>query len=188
MRRRFAKWPTAGRSPAASSTDRSPSITPSRRRLQRPRESFRPSQDGLTFSSCRISKRGTCWRSSSNIWPRQRSQALCSARAFRSFLQAAPIRCFRGLVPVRSRFCSRATKPEANRERRDPRSERRLVEHQVSLFPGHIQPTRQDLICDGECEGIGQQVHFIAKDGDGAVLIDERLPESATHEFARLFS
>ena len=53
-----------------------------------------------------------------------------------------------------------------------------------SLFPGHIQPTRQDLICDGECDGIGQQVHFTAKDGDGAVLIDERLPEGATHEDA----
>ncbi|MGB7914982.1 MAG: acetate kinase, partial [Rhodomicrobium sp.] len=53
-----------------------------------------------------------------------------------------------------------------------------------SLFPGHIRPTRQDLICDGECDGIGQQVHFTAKDGDGAVLIDERLPEGATHEDA----
>ena len=26
-----------------------------------------------------------------------------------------------------------------------------------SLFPGHEQPTRQDIICDGECEGIGQR-------------------------------
>ena len=36
-----------------------------------------------------------------------------------------------------------------------------------SLFPGHEQPTRQDLICDGEFDGIGHQVHFTAKDGDG---------------------
>ena len=36
-----------------------------------------------------------------------------------------------------------------------------------SLFPGHEQPTRQDLICDGECEGIGQRIHFAAKDGAG---------------------
>ena len=53
-----------------------------------------------------------------------------------------------------------------------------------SLFPGDIQPTRQDLICEGECDGIGQQVHFAAKDGDGGVLIDERLPQGATHEDA----
>ena len=53
-----------------------------------------------------------------------------------------------------------------------------------SLFPGHIQPLRQDLICDGECEGIGHRVHFTAKDGKGAVLIDEHLPEGATHEDA----
>ena len=36
-----------------------------------------------------------------------------------------------------------------------------------SLFPGHEQPTRQDLICEGECEGIGQRMHFAAKDGAG---------------------
>ena len=36
-----------------------------------------------------------------------------------------------------------------------------------SLFPGHEQPTRQDIICDGECEGIGQRIHFAAKDGAG---------------------
>ena len=38
-----------------------------------------------------------------------------------------------------------------------------------SLFPGHEQPTRQDLICDGEFEGIGQRVHFAAKDGAGSI-------------------
>jgi hypothetical protein len=41
---------------------------------------------------------------------------------------------------------------------------------------------REDLICDGECEGIGQSVHFTAKGGKGAVLIDQHLPEGATHE------
>ena len=53
-----------------------------------------------------------------------------------------------------------------------------------SLFPGHEQSTRQDVICDGECEGIGQRVHFAAKDGKGSILIDEHLPEGETHEDA----
>jgi acetate kinase len=53
-----------------------------------------------------------------------------------------------------------------------------------SLFPGDERPVRRDLICDGECEGIGHQVHFIAKDGKGAALIDEHMPEGETHEDA----
>ena len=53
-----------------------------------------------------------------------------------------------------------------------------------SLFPGHEQPTRQDLICDGECEGIGQRIHFTAKDGAGKTLAGEHWPESETHEDA----
>ena len=53
-----------------------------------------------------------------------------------------------------------------------------------SLFPGHIQPTRENLICDGECEGIGEQGRFTARDGKGAVLIDEHLTEGTTHEAA----
>ena len=53
-------------------------------------------------------KPGTCWRSSSNIWPRRRSRASCSARAFRSSSQAARIRRSHGWAPARSLFCSRA--------------------------------------------------------------------------------
>ena len=53
-----------------------------------------------------------------------------------------------------------------------------------SLFSGDERPMRQDLICEGECEGIGHQVHFTAKDGKGAGLIDEHLPEGATHQDA----
>ncbi|MGO9547528.1 MAG: acetate/propionate family kinase [Rhodomicrobium sp.] len=53
-----------------------------------------------------------------------------------------------------------------------------------SLFPGDERPMQQDLICEGECEGIGQEVHFAAKDGRGTVLIDEHLPPGATHEDA----
>ena len=53
-----------------------------------------------------------------------------------------------------------------------------------SLFPGHVRPSRQDLICDGECEGIGHRVHFTAKNGAGASLVDEYLAEGTTHEDA----
>ncbi|MGO9172062.1 MAG: acetate/propionate family kinase [Rhodomicrobium sp.] len=53
-----------------------------------------------------------------------------------------------------------------------------------SLFPGNEEPTRQDLICEGEVEGIGQQVHIAAKDGTGGALAGEHLPEGETHEDA----
>jgi acetate kinase len=53
-----------------------------------------------------------------------------------------------------------------------------------SLFAGERRPTRQDLFCEGECEGLGHHVHFAAKDGSGAPLIDEHLAEGVTHEDA----
>jgi acetate kinase len=53
-----------------------------------------------------------------------------------------------------------------------------------SVFPGHARPSRQDLICDGECEGIGHRVHFTAKNGAGASLVDKQLAEGTTHEDA----
>jgi acetate kinase len=53
-----------------------------------------------------------------------------------------------------------------------------------SVFPGHDRPNRQDIICDGECEGIGHRVHFTAKDRTGASLVDENLAEGSTHEEA----
>lgn len=53
-----------------------------------------------------------------------------------------------------------------------------------SLFSGQVEPTRQGFYCEGECEGIGHQIHFVAKDNAGAALVDERLPEGATHEDA----
>ena len=46
-----------------------------------------------------------------------------------------------------------------------------------SVFPGHEQPNRQGVICEGECEGIGHRVHFTAKDRTGASLVDEYLAE-----------
>jgi acetate kinase len=53
-----------------------------------------------------------------------------------------------------------------------------------SMFPGHERPTRQGIICEGECEGIGHCVHFTAKDRSGAPLVDEHLAEGTTHEDA----
>jgi acetate kinase len=53
-----------------------------------------------------------------------------------------------------------------------------------SVFPGHETPSRQGIICEGECEGIGHRVHFTAKDPAGASLLDEYLAEGASHEDA----
>jgi acetate kinase len=53
-----------------------------------------------------------------------------------------------------------------------------------SVFPGHDEPNRKGIICDGECEGIGHRVHFKAKDRAGVSLIDEHLAEGTTHEEA----
>ncbi len=53
-----------------------------------------------------------------------------------------------------------------------------------SLFPAEDLPTRRGLLCEGQCEGIGHRVHFIARDGAGAPLVDEPLAEGAGHEEA----
>lgn len=53
-----------------------------------------------------------------------------------------------------------------------------------SLFPGHERATRHDLICEGEFEGIGGQVHFMARGGNGASLEDRRFGEGVSHEEA----
>jgi acetate kinase len=53
-----------------------------------------------------------------------------------------------------------------------------------SLFPGDEEPVRQDLICEGELEDIGHQVHFTVKDAKGTILINEQLPGCNTHEDA----
>jgi acetate kinase len=51
-----------------------------------------------------------------------------------------------------------------------------------SLFEGHVRPSRKGLICDGEFDGIGHRVHFVAKDNSEKSLADRYLPEGATHE------
>jgi acetate kinase len=53
-----------------------------------------------------------------------------------------------------------------------------------SVFPGHGRPNRDDIICDGECESIGHRAHFKAKDGAGAVLVDQTLADATSHEAA----
>jgi acetate kinase len=53
-----------------------------------------------------------------------------------------------------------------------------------SLFEGHVRPGREGLVCDGEFDGIGHLVHFVAKDHAGAALTDQHLPDAATHEDA----
>jgi acetate kinase len=53
-----------------------------------------------------------------------------------------------------------------------------------SVFTGRLWPSRQGLICNGECQGIGHRVRFTAKDGAGASQVDEYLPEGTTHEDA----
>jgi acetate kinase len=51
-----------------------------------------------------------------------------------------------------------------------------------ALFPAEQRPTRNDLVCEGACEGLGHRVHFTAKDGAGNRFVDEDLPEATTHE------
>jgi acetate kinase len=53
-----------------------------------------------------------------------------------------------------------------------------------SIFECHVRPGPKGLICDGEFDGIGHRVHFVAKDTSGKSLADEYLTETATHEEA----
>lgn len=43
---------------------------------------------------------------------------------------------------------------------------------QFSLFEGHVRPSRKNLLCNGECQGIGHRLHITAKDRGGAWLVD----------------
>ncbi|MBV8964404.1 MAG: acetate/propionate family kinase [Hyphomicrobiales bacterium] len=53
-----------------------------------------------------------------------------------------------------------------------------------SLFLAHRQPTREDLLCEGQCDGLGHAAHFLAKDRGGTVLADERFTAKVSHEQA----
>jgi acetate kinase len=53
-----------------------------------------------------------------------------------------------------------------------------------SLFEAHARPEPKGLVCDGEFDGIGHRVHFVARDNSGKSLADRYLTEGATHEDA----
>ncbi|MDX3967157.1 MAG: acetate/propionate family kinase [Bradyrhizobium sp.] len=53
-----------------------------------------------------------------------------------------------------------------------------------SLFPAGRRPDRDDLLCEGACEGIGHRVSLSARDGAGRPLIAEDLQGRPTHEDA----
>jgi acetate kinase len=46
-----------------------------------------------------------------------------------------------------------------------------------SLYAAHRRPSPQDLICEGQFDGIGHRVHFTAKDRAGASQVDQYLVE-----------
>jgi acetate kinase len=53
-----------------------------------------------------------------------------------------------------------------------------------ALFEAARRPSRADVISEGEFEGIGHPVHFIAKDGKDAVQVDRQFAQGMTHETA----
>jgi acetate kinase len=53
-----------------------------------------------------------------------------------------------------------------------------------ALFPADEKPSKRDRLCEGEFEGFDHEVRFFAKDGAGALLIDEKLADGASHESA----
>lgn len=53
-----------------------------------------------------------------------------------------------------------------------------------ALFPASGQLERANVICEGEMEGIGHLIHFIATDGAGATMVDRSLPSGTQHDDA----
>jgi acetate kinase len=53
-----------------------------------------------------------------------------------------------------------------------------------SLFPVEARPSRRDLLCVGQMEGIGHRVHFSANDAAGAVVAQQQLAAGTDHEAA----
>ncbi len=83
-RRRCARWPTAARSPARSSTARWRSTTRSTSSRRRSRRSTRRWPAAPTCWWCRTSRPATCWPRASPSSPAPTPRASCSARACRS--------------------------------------------------------------------------------------------------------
>jgi acetate kinase len=53
-----------------------------------------------------------------------------------------------------------------------------------SMFEGHERPGPKGLVCDGEFDGIGYRMHFVARGNSEKPLIDQYLTGGATHEDA----
>jgi acetate kinase len=53
-----------------------------------------------------------------------------------------------------------------------------------SLYEAHQRPGPKGLVCDGEFDGIGHRVHFVARDNSEKSLADRYLTEGSTHEDA----
>ncbi|MBV9053926.1 MAG: acetate/propionate family kinase [Hyphomicrobiales bacterium] len=53
-----------------------------------------------------------------------------------------------------------------------------------SLFGALRRPSRGDVLCEGQCEGLGHRAHLIAKDARGTVLVDRQLRPETSHEQA----
>ena len=53
-----------------------------------------------------------------------------------------------------------------------------------SLFAAGAQPTRRNVLCDGQMDGIGHRIHFVANDAAGHSLVERELAEGANHEAA----
>ena len=53
-----------------------------------------------------------------------------------------------------------------------------------SLFEGHVPPSPEHLICDGEVDGIGHRARFTAKDRGGKSLADRDMQEADSQEDA----
>lgn len=52
------------------------------------------------------------------------------------------------------------------------------------LFPATGEISRGSILCDGQIEGIGDEVHFVATDAVGHPIANERLGEGTTHQDA----
>ncbi len=97
----LCRWPTADRSAAPCSTGHWRSTMRYRSKPLEPRASTPASQAKRTSCWCRISRRGTCWRSSSSISRAPTWRASCVGRACRSSSPRAPTTCARVSFPRR---------------------------------------------------------------------------------------
>ena len=176
---RCARWPTAGRLLAESSTVRWPSTTAVSVKAANIKELVSPvagQADILVVPDLE----------SGNMLAKQ-LEYLADAHPAGLVLGArVPIiltsradnqRAGRVWPPVESpwlptRRC-RSISVDKRHERFHPRSECRLVKRQILGVRGARTAGEQGLVCDGEFDGIGHRVHFVARDSSGKPLADQ---------------